>query len=215
MNLIFLGAPGAGKGTQTKKLIKEFGFIHLSTGDILRQLIRVQDPLGIKAKSYIDDGKLVPDSLVIKMIQKMLKQSSGYSFDGFPRTLDQAIALDHIATVDRVIYLFIERDEVLKRLSGRRVCENCGKEYHILFLPSSLGDKCEVCKGKLYQRDDDNPSIIEKRLKVYEEQTKPLLDYYREKLCTIIASASIASIYKEILNQLNLDSLKRTSTPHS
>ncbi|MBI2026860.1 MAG: nucleoside monophosphate kinase [Deltaproteobacteria bacterium] len=211
MNLIFLGPPGAGKGTQTKKLIEEFGFIHLSTGDILRQLIRSRDTLGLQAQIYMDQGKLVPDGLILEMIQTKMEKKCGYIFDGFPRTIDQASALDKIVPVDHVVYLFLSHDVILKRLTGRRVCEKCGKEYHIEFMPSSLKDSCELCKGRLYQREDDRPFVIENRLSVYEKQTKPLLEYYHEKLIRIEACGNVLSIDQENIKKIGLSTHKAMS----
>ena len=162
MNIILLGAPGAGKGTQATRISDRYGLPHISTGDIFRENIKNGTPIGLLAKSYTDKGQLV-----------------GYLLDGFPRTLVQAEALDKFATIDAVININIDFSLLMARLCGRRVCRDCGESYHV----STLNDRmtCERCGGELYQRKDDNPETVESRLKVYTEQTAPLIDYYTRK----------------------------------
>ncbi|MBI2608277.1 MAG: adenylate kinase [Deltaproteobacteria bacterium] len=206
MNLVFLGAPGAGKGTQTKRLIKNFHFTHLSTGDLLRKLIVEKHPLGIKAKSFMDEGSLVPDSLIIDMIKTQMTKKKGYVFDGFPRTLAQAEALDQITNIDKVVFLDIPQKEVIRRLTGRRICRKCGFEYHVEFLPSKKGKVCEKCGGNLYQRDDDKEGVIKKRLSVFTSLTTPLIQYYENKLLRMQAIGTVEEIYKKITEGLNLSS---------
>ncbi len=204
LNLVFLGAPGAGKGTQTKKLISKHHFIHLSTGDILRSMVKKKDLLGLEAKVYMDKGALVPDSLILSMIQSQMKESRGYIFDGFPRTLAQAKALDQIVSIDKVVFLDVVRSDLLKRLSGRRICKGCGQEFHIHFSPSSQGNQCDKCGEELYQRDDDREEVVKKRLLVYEAQTQPLIDYYKNKLVRIDGTGKVEEIFSKIEKSLSL-----------
>src|SRR3989338_6176120 len=171
-NLVFLGAPGAGKGTQTKKLIDKYRFIHLSTGDLLRKMIQENHPLGVKAQAFMGEGQLVPDDLIIDIIKNKMHHSKGYIFDGFPRTLPQAQALEKITQVDKVLYLEVDDRELIGRLTGRRICRNCGQEYHAQFQPSKKGEECDNCGGPLYQREDDKEDVIKKRLEVFKSQTE-------------------------------------------
>jgi len=202
-NLVFLGAPGAGKGTQTKKLISKYQFVHLSTGDLLRRMIKENHPLGILAKSHMDQGHLVPDDLIIEIMKSKMLDPKGYIFDGFPRTEAQARALDEIANIDKVIFLEVAREDLIKRLTGRRICKNCGHEYHIYFRRSSSGEKCDKCEdGTLYQRDDDKEDVIKKRLSVFEQQTKALIDYYQDKLLRVDGSGTVDEIFSRIEEKL-------------
>lgn len=189
MRLIMLGAPGSGKGTQAQRLSELFGVPQISTGDLFREAVKNQTPLGREAKSYMDQGKLVPDEVVVGMVEERLKESdarSGFILDGFPRTLAQADALDQLLNkdgtkIDKVIEIQVDDEEVIKRLSGRRTCSSCNAMYHIEFNPPKEQGICDRCGGKLYQRDDDREDVIRSRLKVYHSQTSPLVDYYQKK----------------------------------
>ena len=178
--IILLGAPGAGKGSQAAKISEKYNIPHISTGDIFRKNIKEQTPLGNLAKSYIDKGQLVPDDVVIGLVESRLKESdcaNGYILDGFPRTIPQAEALDKVADVNVVINLDVPFDIMTERLTGRRVCI-CGATYHVSSYP---GDTCDRCGKKLIVRDDDKPETVKERLQVYLRQTEPLIDYYRNK----------------------------------
>lgn len=208
MNLILLGGPGAGKGTQAKKLIEKYGIPQISTGDILRAAVKEGTELGRKAKSYMDQGKLVPDELIIDIIEERLKQpdcQKGYMLDGFPRTVVQADALDNLlkrveSKIDHVISIDVDKEELVKRLTGRRTCRQCGAMYHIMFNPPKKEDVCDNCDGELYQRDDDNERTVRSRLDVYEKQTHPLIQYYKQKglLRPIDGVGSIETIFNKI-----------------
>lgn len=179
MNIILLGAPGAGKGTQATRISDRFGMPHVSTGDIFRENIKNRTEIGIVAKTYIDKGQLVPDDVTCEIVKERLRQSdcaNGYLLDGFPRTVPQAEALEKFTRIDAVVNINIDFSLLMARLCGRRVCKNCGESYHI----SSLNGKtvCERCGGELYQRADDNPETVQKRIDVYSAQTAPLIDYY-------------------------------------
>lgn len=185
MKIILLGPPGSGKGTQARFITEKYGISGISTGDMLRDEVKNKTELGLKAKEYMDAGKLVPDDLVIKMVEERLNKE-GYVLDGFPRTLSQAKSLDKILDrmnerIDYVIYIDISEEELIKRMSGRRICKDCGSVYHLLFNPPKVDGKCDLCEGELYQRDDDKEETIRKRLKVYKEDTKPLIKYYKDK----------------------------------
>ena len=179
MKLIFLGPPGAGKGTQATGVSSHLRVPHISTGDMFRAAIKNETPTGLEAKRYMDAGKLVPDSVVIAMVKERLAMpdcANGYLLDGFPRTVDQARALDEISAPDAVVDIDVPDDMLLSRLTGRRVCSKCSGTFHV----SKLADEnvCPVCGDKLYQREDDKPATISNRLNVYHEQTAPLIGYY-------------------------------------
>ncbi|RLE35899.1 adenylate kinase, partial [Candidatus Acetothermia bacterium] len=169
--IILLGPPGAGKGTQAKRIVAKTGLLHLSTGDILRDEVARGTELGKQAKAYMDRGDLVPDELIIGMIRGRIEDADGFILDGFPRTVAQAEALERITPVDVVIDIELERDEVIRRLSSRRVCRNCGRIYNLISNPPKLDGKCDACGGELYQRDDDRPEVIENRYDVYTSST--------------------------------------------
>jgi adenylate kinase len=212
MNVIFLGPPGSGKGTQAKMLSERLGMLHLSTGDILREAVKEGTPLGREAKIYMDEGKLVPDEVVIGIVKEWLLSKGverGVIFDGFPRTVAQAEALDRMmkelgGKIDWVIDIEVSEAEVLKRLSGRRTCRNCGAMYHLTFNPPKVDEKCDRCGGELYQRDDDKEETIKSRLKVYREQTEPLKDYYKRLgiMKSIPGEGEIEEIQREILKAI-------------
>lgn len=182
MNLILLGAPGAGKGTQAEVICQKLGVPTISTGNIIREALSKGTEMGIKAKSFIDAGQLVPDEVVIGIIKERLAKDdckNGFILDGFPRTIPQAEALDAMGVViDKVIDIEVPDDKIVQRLSGRRVCADCGASYHLEYKKPDKEGICNVCGGKLVQRKDDHPDTVLDRLKVYHEQTEPLKDYY-------------------------------------
>ena len=182
MKLILLGAPGAGKGTQAEILCKKLGIPTISTGNILRAAIKEGTPTGLKAKSYIDAGKLVPDEVIIGIVHERLAQDdckSGYILDGVPRTIAQAEALEKAGiTFDAVVSIEISEEEILRRMNGRRVCEACGSSYNVVSIPPRVEGICDNCGGKLIQRKDDTPETVRERLKVYHTETEPLVDFY-------------------------------------
>lgn len=189
LNLVLLGAPGAGKGTQAERIAATFGLPHISTGEILRAAVAAGTPLGAQAQQHMQTGGLVPDEVVVGIIRERLAEpdaARGFLLDGFPRTLQQAAALDDmLAASDRalthVIVLDVPPAELIERLSGRRTCRQCGKGYHIKFDPPKQPGICDACGGELYQRADDNEETVRNRLVVYGEQTEPLIDYYARK----------------------------------
>jgi len=184
MNLIFLGPPGAGKGTLAVKAVEILGVPQISTGSIFRAAIADKTPLGVKVKSIIDSGKLVDDETTIALVKERLEKDDvkkGYILDGFPRTIPQAEALASFSKVDKVINFDIPDSGVLERLGGRRVCRKCGYNFHAVFNKPKKEGVCDYCGGEVYIRDDDKPEAVQKRLVVYREQTAPLIDYYREK----------------------------------
>lgn len=212
MRLVLLGGPGVGKGTQAQILAEEYKVPHIATGDILRQAVRDGTEMGLKAKSYMDKGLLVPDDVVIGIIKDRLAQpdsKAGMILDGFPRTVPQAEALDELAAkldmpLDAVIYIKASTDIVVQRLSGRRTCRDCQTVYHIEYSPPQKPGICDRCGGKLYQREDDKEETIRKRLQVYEEQTSPLLDYYRRsgKLAEVPGDGTIEEVSAGIRRSL-------------
>ena len=189
MKLIMLGAPGAGKGTQAKKIAEKYGIPHISTGDIFRANIKNGTELGKKAKTYMDQGLLVPDELVVDLVVDRVNQedcAKGYVLDGFPRTIPQAEALDEALRklgqkVDYAINVEVPDANIVNRMSGRRACVGCGATYHIVYAPTKQENICDVCGGELILREDDKPETVQKRLNVYHEQAQPLIDYYTDK----------------------------------
>lgn len=189
MRVVFLGPPGAGKGTQAKFLEEKYGACRISTGDILRNAVKDQVPLGKKAEEYIDKGMLVPDEIMLDLIAERLRGKDcqkGFILDGFPRTIAQADGLDEILAkmdtrLDCVFSIQVPRDLLVQRLTGRRTCKQCGYQYHVDFDPPSRKDVCDRCQGELYQREDDQEETIRARLHVYETQTATLIDYYRKR----------------------------------
>ena len=205
MNIIFLGPPGAGKGTQAQRICDALKIPQISTGDILRRAMKEGTETGLKAKSFIDAGKLVPDEVIIDIVKERLAQDdcrNGYILDGFPRTVPQAEALDTFATIDCVIELAVEDQVLVDRLSGRRVCLKCGATYHVSMLDGKT--VCEKCGDPLIQRDDDKAETVLNRLKVYHDQTAPLIDYYGQKglLHKVDGDQSIDGIFDAIMKEL-------------
>jgi adenylate kinase len=189
INMILLGPPGAGKGTQAGLLVKAYGFVHISTGDMLREAIKEGSEVGLEAQKYMTRGELVPDEVVTKLVIERMKRpdaQKGVILDGFPRTQKQAGSLDEALKredrrVDIVLYMKTSEDVAVQRLSGRRVCSDCGKNYHVANMPPAKEGVCDLCGGKLVQRDDDRPETVRNRLHVYEQSTKDLIRYYEEK----------------------------------
>jgi len=189
MNILFMGPPGAGKGTQAERIVAEFGIPHISTGDAFRLAMKEGTPLGLKAKEYVDQGLLVPDDVTNGIVRERLQQDdckNGFLLDGYPRTPAQAEALDGMLKetgrrIDHVISLVVDRDMLLKRLTGRRICKSCGATYHILFNPPKQEGVCSKCGGELYQRSDDTEEKVGTRLDEYLSKTEPLLRYYRDQ----------------------------------
>lgn len=209
MYLVLLGPPGAGKGTQAKKLAEELKLPHISTGDILRQNVKMDTDLGKQAKGIMDKGLLVPDDLVAKMLDQRFNNSdikNGFILDGYPRTLPQAFSLDEILaakglTVDLVVYLDTSDAVIIKRLTGRLVCSKCGANFHITNMPPKEKDICDSCGGSLYQRSDDNEITVVKRLEVYKQQVASLIEYYKKakKLYSLDADLGAGVVLKQII----------------
>lgn len=212
MKIVFMGPPGAGKGTQAEKIVEKYQIPHISTGDMFRKAIKDQTELGMEAKRYMDQGALVPDHVTIGIVKDRLSESdckSGFLLDGFPRTVDQAKALDEILTsldskIDYVINIDVDLDILKERLTGRRICRSCGATYHMVFNPPTVAGTCDKCGGELYQRKDDNEETVGNRLDVYVSQTKPLLDYYSlaGNLVNINGQQSIDLVFAEIQDVL-------------
>ena len=206
MNIILLGAPGAGKGTQATRISDGYGLPHISTGDIFRENIKNQTGIGLLAKSYIDKGQLVPDEVTCKIVENRIAREdckAGYMLDGFPRTIVQAEALDKITKIDLVINIEVDFSLVMDRLCGRRVCKECGESYHVSTLNGAT--KCARCGGELYQRKDDNPETVQSRLEVYSAQTAPLIQYYTEKgiLFNVVSDSTPEAVYEKISKKLD------------
>ncbi|OQY36288.1 MAG: adenylate kinase [Spirochaetaceae bacterium 4572_7] len=207
MNVIFLGPPGSGKGTIASKITKELNIPHISTGDLFRAAIKAENDLGLKIKSIIEAGNLVPDEVTIEVVKRRLEEDDtkdGYILDGFPRTPGQAEALANFSNVDAVIDLNLNDEELIKRLSGRRVCKQCGNSFHVDFVPPKTEGICDDCGGELYTRKDDQLDSIKNRLEVYYSQTEPLKQYYSEKgiILTIDASPAPKEVLAAVLLKL-------------
>lgn len=208
MRLVLLGAPGAGKGTQAKKLIEKYSIPQISTGDILRQAVADGTPLGKEAKSYMDKGELVPDKVVLGLVEERIRKDDckkGYILDGFPRNTAQAEVLDNILDslkmpLTAALSVDVPKDDLMKRLTGRRTCRGCGQMYNIYFSPAKKESVCDKCAGQLYQRDDDKEETIRRRLDVYDKQTAPLIDYYSKKkiLKSVGGTGSIDEIFAKV-----------------
>ena len=208
MKIIMLGAPGAGKGTQAKKIAAKYGIPHISTGDIFRANIKNGTELGKKAKTYMDQGLLVPDELVVDLVVDRVNQDdceNGYVLDGFPRTIPQAEALTEALEkmgqkVDFAIDVNVPDENIVKRMGGRRACVTCGATYHMVYAPTKKEGICDTCGGELILRDDDKPETVQKRLNVYHEQTQPLIDYYTSQgiLRTVDGTVDIDDVFRAI-----------------
>ena len=214
MKIIMLGAPGAGKGTQAKKIAAKCEIPHISTGDIFRANIKNGTELGKKAKTYMDQGLLVPDELVCDLVVDRIQQDDckkGYILDGFPRTIPQAESLDKALAaigekMDYAIDVEVPDENIVKRMGGRRACVGCGATYHLVYAPTKKEGICDACGGDLILRDDDKPETVQKRLGVYHEQTQPLIDYYKNQgiLREVDGSVDMEDVFKEILNILGV-----------
>lgn len=210
MKIIFLGAPGAGKGTQAELVAEKAGIPTISTGVILREAIKNKTPLGVSAQSYIENGQLVPDELVIDILTARLKEEdckNGYILDGFPRTIAQAEALDKMnIKIDKVINIYVPDEKIVERLAGRRSCSECGATYHVVYNPSKDGVHCTNCGKELTQRADDNPETIKNRLEVYHKQTAPLEEFYRDRgiLCDVVGQEEVSDTTALTMKALDL-----------
>ncbi len=208
MNIILLGPPGGGKGTQAKRIVEKYGIPHIATGDILRDAVAKGTELGKKAKEYMERGELVPDEIVIGIVKERIKKpdcEKGFLLDGFPRTINQAEALDDMLKelgkkIDAVIYIDVPEDEVVKRISYRRSCRKCGAVYNLIYSPPKEDNKCDKCGGELYQRDDDKEEVVRQRFKVYMENTAPLIEYYEKRgiLYRVDGTRSIDDVWQQI-----------------
>ena len=208
MNLILMGLPGAGKGTQAEKIVEKYNIPHISTGDMFRQAVKDETELGLKAKSFMDKGELVPDDVTIGIVRERLSKddcSNGFLLDGFPRTVHQAESLEQILTdlnkkIDYCINIQVDKEILMKRLTGRRICTSCGATYHLVFNPPAQDNMCDKCGGELYQRADDNAETVENRLEVNIKQQQPLLDFYQGKgyLVTIDGDQPIDQVFDNI-----------------
>lgn len=208
MNLVLMGLPGAGKGTQAEKIVEKYDIPHISTGDMFRAAIKDGTELGLKAKSFMDQGALVPDEVTIGIVKERLGKDDckkGFLLDGFPRTVPQAEALEGLLTelnrqIDYVIYIEVDQSKLMERLTGRRICKNCGATYHMVFNPPAKEGICDKCGGELYQRDDDNAETVSNRLEVNLKQTQPLLDFYHNKgyLQIINGDQDIDEVFAEL-----------------
>lgn len=205
MNIVLLGAPGAGKGTQASLIVEQYKIPHISTGDIFRKNIKEQTPIGVVAKSYIDKGNLVPDDVTIEIVRNRIEEDdckNGFILDGFPRNVYQAEALSNIAAIDVVLDVDVPLNYLMDRLTGRRVCSGCGESYHVSALEGR--NTCAKCGENLYQRADDNEETVAGRLSVYRDQTQPLIDYYAGKnlLKTVNGNQGKEKVFCEVLNIL-------------
>lgn len=208
MNIVLMGLPGAGKGTQADKIVEKYEIPHISTGDMFRAAIKNQTALGLEAKSFMDQGALVPDEVTIGIVRERLSQAdceNGFLLDGFPRTVPQAEALDATLAdigkaVEHVVNIQVEQEELIKRLTGRRICKECGTAYHLVFNPPQQDGVCDKDGGELYQRADDNPETVTNRLEVNMKQTQPLLDFYNDKgvLTNIDGQQDISKVFADI-----------------
>lgn len=212
MNIVLMGLPGAGKGTQAARIVQELKIPHISTGDMFRLAVNEQTPLGLEAKSFMDQGQLVPDRVTIGIVRERLNKEDcvgGFLLDGFPRTVPQAKALDELLRetsreLDHVINIEVEQSELLRRLTGRRICRRCGATYHTVFAPPQTEGVCDQCGGELYQRDDDNDETVSKRLQINWQGLQDLIEYYEPtgKLQRINGEQPIENVTRDILTQI-------------
>ncbi|WP_101021954.1 adenylate kinase [Staphylococcus epidermidis] len=213
MNIILMGLPGAGKGTQASEIVKKFPIPHISTGDMFRKAIKDETDLGKEAKSYMDRGELVPYEVTVGIVKERISEDDakkGFLLDGFPRTIDQAESLSQIMSeldreIDAVINIEVPEEELMNRLTGRRICEKCGTTYHLVFNPPKVDGICDIDGGKLYQREDDNPETVSNRLSVNVKQSKPILEYYNNKgvLKNIDGSKDIDEVTNDVIDILD------------
>ncbi|AVQ33618.1 adenylate kinase [Staphylococcus muscae] len=216
MNIILMGLPGAGKGTQASEIVKKYPIPHISTGDMFRKAIKDETELGKEAKSYMDRGELVPDEVTVGIVKERISEDDakkGFLLDGFPRTIEQAEALNSILEelgreIDAVVNIEVPEEELMNRLTGRRICETCGTTYHLVFNPPKVEGVCDLDGGKLYQREDDNPETVANRLNVNIKQSKPILDFYGQQgvLKNIDGSKQIDAVSEDVIQIL--ESLK-------
>lgn len=213
MNIILMGLPGAGKGTQATEITKKYPIPHISTGDMFRKAIKDETELGKEAKSFMDRGELVPDEVTVGIVKERISEDDakkGFLLDGFPRTIEQAEALNSILeelgrTIDAVVNIEVPEEELMNRLTGRRICEKCGTTYHLVFNPPKVDGICDIDGGKLYQREDDNPETVSNRLSVNVKQSKPILEYYNNKgvLKNIDGSKDIDEVTNDVIDILD------------
>lgn len=212
MKLVIFGPPSAGKGTQAQKLSKRYGIPHVATGDLLREHVAKKTPIGMKVKEILDAGKLGPDDLIVEMIKERVSQPDcrkGYLLDGFPRTMNQARELEKMTDIDLVLNIVVDPEVLVERAVGRRICPRCAAVYHVRFNPPKKDGICDKCGTPLIQRDDDREETIRRRLKVYQEQTAPLIEYYRSKgkLVDIDGSKGIEGVFEQLVDAV--ESVKR------
>jgi len=208
MKLVIFGPPSAGKGTQAQKLSKQYGIPQIATGDLLRKAVADKTPLGLKIKSYLDQGKLGPDEVIVRLIKERVAKpdcKNGFLLDGFPRTMGQAKELERMTDIDLVLSIVIDFEALVERAVGRRTCPKCSAVYHIKFNPPMNAGMCEKCGSKLIQRDDDKEETVRNRLKVYQEQTAPLVEYYRKKgkLVDIDGSGGIDAVFARMVDAIS------------
>ena len=211
MRLIMLGAPGSGKGTQARFIVKQYNIPQISTGDLLRAAVKEATELGIKAQEYMNLGNLVPDDLVLLLLKERISQddcSDGFVLDGFPRNLAQAKALEDITDVDLVISISVDHNLLVERITGRRTCKNCGAIFHIQYQPPQERNICDKCSGNLYQREDDTEETVKRRLNTYENETEPLIEYYVNLniLETVVSDGTIDEMRQKVANLLKKNS---------
>ena len=211
MNAIIFGAPGSGKGTYASRLQSKLGVEVIAMGDIFREILKEKTPLGRKVKGYVEKGLLVPDDIVIKVLKQRLAKvtkEKGFILDGYPRTIEQAEALENIVKIDVILLQMVPDWIIIERLSSRRICRNCGEVYNIRYLKPKVDGVCDKCGGPLYQRSDDTPDVIQRRIQVYQEQTSPILQHYKEKKVPFIVSSITAletppeTVVEEIIKEL-------------
>lgn len=211
MRLIIFGPPGSGKGTYSSRIAPKFGIAHVATGDIFREIAKSDTPLGKEIANYLKRGELVPDEIVIKILKERISKDDckkGFILDGYPRTIPQAKALEKITKIDKIINLVVPEEVIIQRLSTRRICRKCGSIFNILTLPPKKEGICDNCGGELYQREDDKPEVIRERLKVYQKQTNPLLEFYKGKVPIVNIECKSVDIPPEIIVEKILKELK-------